>query len=377
MTRKAAFIYSSDLEKYGYPSGHPFNTSRPTRVRKVAQSMGLLSGDGRCEVPPKPAERVALKKFHSSRYLHALKTASTGKWAAEALSMGLGTGDCPVFKGVYECSVWAGGATLTAAELILSGSADVAFNPAGGFHHAQPERAVGFCYINDVALACVILTEKAKRVLYLDLDVHFGDGVAEAFYDRADVMTISLHENPKMLFPGTGFEDQIGAGQGKGYCINIPLPVGTFNEAYMKAFKAVALPLIGVFDPDVFVLQMGADALAGDPLAHLNLTNNVYVDIINSVLSFGKPILATGGGGYNIENTVRAWVLDWSVLSGAGDGSELTAAVGGVMLENMEWRGGLRDRTLAVSEQQRETVMTSVDTTIDTLKASVFRIHRL
>lgn len=372
--RKAVFIYSPALEKYRYPAEHPFNTIRAKKVREILNSMELLSGAGRSEVAPEPAARVVLKKFHSARYLHALKTASKGKWDAEALDMGIGTGDCPVFAGMYEYSVLATGGTLVGAKLILSGDADVAFNPSGGFHHAGPERASGFCYINDAALACITLAEAGKRVLYLDVDVHHGDGVAYAFYDRADVMTISFHENPRALFPGTGFEDEIGSGRGVGYCVNVPLPVGTYDEMYMKAFESVALPLITAYNPDVFAFELGADALAGDPLAHLYLTNNVYAEIIEHLLTFDKPVLMTGGGGYNVDNTVRAWALAWSVLCGAGADSP---AVGGVMLENVEWQGGLRDRILVPSNQQRKAVVAAIDAVIETVKANVFSLHGL
>ena len=375
--RKAAFIYSQELEKYHYPPEHPFNVDRARKVRHVLASMGLLSGDGRAEVSPTPAKRIVLKKFHSARYLHALQTASKGRWDAEALEMGIGTGDCPVFKGMYEYSALACGATLTGAKLILTGSADVAFNPSGGFHHAGPEKASGFCYINDVAVACIILTERKRRVLYLDVDVHYGDGVAEAFYDRSDVMTISLHETPRVLFPGTGFEDQIGNGQGRGYCVNMPLPVGTYDQAYMKAFEAIALPLIGAYKPDVIVLQLGADALAGDPLAHLRLTNNVYADIINHLLRFNKPILATGGGGYNVDNTVRAWALAWTCLCGVPTGQDVNPTVAGVMLENVEWHGGLRDRRRVVSESQRRIVTPAIEAIIGKIRANIFPIHGL
>ncbi len=359
--REAIFIYSPQLEKYPYPPEHPFNTIRAGKTRKILSSMGLLSGSGRSEVAPEPAERIVLKKFHSARYLHALKTAAEGHWDIEALGMGIGTLDCPIFEGLYDYAVLACGATLTAAKLILSGSADAAFNPSGGFHHAGPERASGFCYINDVALACMILAEEGKRVLYLDVDVHHGDGVANAFYERSDVMTISFHQSPRTLFPGTGFENEIGTGQGAGYCVNVPLPAGTYDEAYMKAFKTIALPLIAAFGPDVIVFELGADALAGDPLAHLYLTNNVYADIIGHLISFDKPILATGGGGYNIDNTVRAWVLAWSVLCGA----------------DSDRQGGLRDRTLVVSSQQRDTVTATIEATIEAVKANVFSLHGL
>ncbi|MHC4193545.1 MAG: acetoin utilization protein AcuC [Planctomycetota bacterium] len=375
--RKAVFMYSSRLEEYSYPPEHPFNTVRAKKVREILNSMDLLSGNGRSEVAPEPTERVVLKKFHSARYLHALKAAAEGHWSSEALRMGIGTSDCPVFEGLYDYAVLAVGATLTATRLILSGSADVAFNPSGGYHHAGSERASGFCYINDVALACMVLAEAGKRVLYLDVDVHHGDGVAYAFYDRSDVLTISLHQDPRTLFPGTGFVDEIGTDQGKGYCVNVPLPIGTYDQAYMKAFEAIVPPLITAFDPDVFVFELGADALAGDPLANLYLTNNVYADIINCVLGYDKPILMTGGGGYNVENTIRAWALAWTILCGVDPDGQASLGAGGVMLESTDWQGGLRDRELAPSAQQREVVLPAIETIIEALKANVFAIHGL
>jgi acetoin utilization protein AcuC len=291
--------------------------------------------------------------------------------------MGIGTGDCPVFEGLYDYSVLAGGGTIKGARLILDGSADVAFNPSGGYHHAHPERASGFCYINDVALACMVLAEKGKRVVYLDVDVHHGDGVAYGFYDRSDVMTISFHENPRVLFPGTGFVDEIGRGEGKGYCVNVPLPIGTYDEMYMKAFEAIAVPLIASYNPDAVVFELGADALAGDPLAHLALTNNVYAQIIEYLLSLNKPILATGGGGYNVENTVRAWALAWSLLCGANTGQDMSLGIGGVMLENTDWQGGLRDRVVPVTTQQQNTVIPALEAVIQRVKDLIFPLHGL
>jgi acetoin utilization protein AcuC len=379
--RKAVFIYSAELEKYSYPPEHPFNTIRPKKTREVVSSMGLLSGSGspgdsvrRSEAAPVPVDRIVLKKFHTARYLHALRKASPRRWDAEAFDMGLGTEDCPIFERLYDYAVLAAGGTLVAAKLILSGAADVAFNPSGGFHHAGPERASGFCYINDVALACTVLAEAGMRVLYLDVDVHHGDGVAYGFYDRRDVMTISLHENPRVLFPGTGFEDEIGEGEGKGYCVNVPLPIGTYDEAYMRAFNVIARPLIGAFNPDVIVFQLGADGLAGDPLAHLYLTNNVYADIIKYLLTLNKPIVATGGGGYNIGNTVRAWALAWCVLCGADSGGPVNSTVGSNVIKQQI---RLRDEPLPVSGQQRDTVTHAIEATIKAVKANIFSFHSL
>ncbi len=375
--RSAIFIYSQATEKYPYPPEHPFKTERAHRARQIIESMGWLSGDGRREVSPRPASRAALKKVHTARYLHALKSASDGRWDSDAMAMGIGTPDCPGFQGLYDQAVLATGATLTGVKAILTGKAEVAFNPHGGFHHAHPERAGGFCYINDVAIACQVFTEAGKRVLYVDIDVHNGDGVAAFFCERRDVMTISLHENPRILFPGTGFEDEIGQGEGRGYCVNVPLPVGTYDLVYLNAFEAVVLPLIRAFCPDVFVFELGADTLAGDPLAHLQLTNNAYVDVLNHLLSFGKPILMTGGGGYNVENTARAWALAWGVLSGAEDGQDAHLGMGGVMLASTDWQGGLRDRDLLIPEQQRESVASTIRSTIGRVRQLVFPVHGL
>lgn len=373
--RNALFVYCPELEDYPYPPEHPFKTDRAKRTRQIIQSMGWLGGSDRREARAKPASRLALRKCHTPRYLNALKMASAGKLDGRGLAMGLGTSDCPIFGGVYEHAVWATGATLTAVKAILSGQADVAFNPHGGFHHAHPERASGFCYINDVAIACQVLAEAGKRVYYLDVDVHYGDGVAEFFYERSDVITCSLHENPRVLFPGTGFVEQIGQGPGKGYCVNIPLPVGTYDLVYLNAFEAVVLPLIKAFRPDVFVVELGADALAGDPLAHLQLTNNVYVEVLNHILGFEKPVLLTGGGGYHVENTARAWALAWSALCGADEGQDGNAGLGGVMLGSPDWAGGLRDRQIPISEQQRQIVSTALNSTIKQIKELVFPVH--
>ena len=177
-TGKSAFIHSRRLEAYSYPSDCPFNISRAGKVKKILNSMGLLSGSSIIKAEPRAAERMELKKFHTARYLHTLKNASRGKWDLEALHMGIGTGDCPLFKGMYNYSVLACGATLTGAEMILSGEVTNAFNPSGGLHHAMPERASGFCYINDMAIACMKLAEKGKKV-FSACGQDNGDGFTE------------------------------------------------------------------------------------------------------------------------------------------------------------------------------------------------------
>ena len=381
--RGAAFIHSPELEKYHYPPDNPFKTERAAMTCRMLTSMGLLSaGD---MLAPKPADREVLEKFHTPQYLDTMIRAERGDLDVEGLYMGLGSAECPVFSGMYEYAALACGATLAGAEAILARKAKVAFNPSGGYHHAGPEKASGFCYVNDVVLACLALAEVGKslhdprggRVLFLDVDVHHCDGVQNAFYDRADVLTMSFHESGRTLFPGTGFEDEIGIGEGRGYSVNVPLPVGVYDGAYMKAFRAVAPPITQAFNPDVIVLEIGMDCLSGDPLAHLNLTNNAYADVIEEMMHFGKPILGTGGGGYNPYSTARGWALAWTILSGRQPEDLASCGLGGVMLESAEWEGGLRDRVLVPDASRRAVVDAEVDATIDAVKANVFSIHGL
>ena len=376
---KKIFIHSPELDAYPYPQSSPLKTHRAGRVREMLLSMGLLAGSDRLEVAPQKADRQTLLMYHTPAYLDALGRINIGQFDPEMLYMGLGTGDCPAFAGVYDYASWAAGATVTAAEWILQNKARIAFNPSGGYHHSFADRTGGFCYINDVVLGCETLARAGKRVVFVDIDVHHGDGVQAAFYDRSDVMTISTHQDGRTIFPGTGFMDEIGTGPGIGYSVNLPLPLGTYDEIYMKAFRAVVLPLLHAFGADVIVLEAGADTLAGDPLAGMAMTNNVMADVINLLLAFGKPILAVGGGGYNVENTVRAWALVWSALCGDQAGDDFTAGMGGVMLESTDWQGGtgLRDRILVPSQAQRDTVVPVIEQTIEQLKRLIFPLHGL
>ncbi len=375
--RRSAFIYSPRFEEYRYPPECPFNTGRAGKVRNTLRSMGIFTrGALAREFEPEEADREVLEKIHTPRYLDALIDASEGRYGFESLHMGIGGPDCPIFEDMYRYPAMACGASLKGVELLLSGDVELAFNPSGGFHHAGPELAAGFCYLNDVALACYVLAEQGQRVLYLDVDVHHGDGVQHIFYQRDDVLTISLHESGRTLFPGTGFTNETGEGRGKGYSVNLPFIPGTYDEAYLYAYRETIPPLIRAFDPDVIVFELGADTLSGDPLAHLKLTNNAYVEIIENLLGFRKPLLMTGGGGYNVENTVRAWSLAWSVLSGTDEFlQDLNIGLGGVFMESTDWHGGLRDRAVLVSDREKEMVIPAVQEVVDEVKEKIFPYH--
>jgi acetoin utilization protein AcuC len=373
----AAFLHSLELEAFQYPPECPFSSQRAAMTRKTLESMGLLSGPGISVVAPAPASRSELESFHSARYLDALLAAQQGTLEADALGMGLGTPDCPVFGGMYDYAALACGATLAAAELLLCAKVDVAFNPSGGYHHAQPGAASGFCYLNDVVLGCMKLLDAGKKVLFLDVDVHHCDGVQDAFYRSSEVLTISLHQSGETLFPGTGRTADIGTAAGKGYSVNLPLPPGCDDQMYQHAFDEIVPALIGAFAPDVIVLELGMDALSGDPLAALRLTNNTYAHVVEEVLAFGKPLLATGGGGYNPDNTARGWALCWSIMSGADRGEDLGLGLGGAMLETTDWQGGLRDRELPPDFRARSDFEPVVLATLDEVRGSVFPLHGL
>jgi len=377
IVKKPVFLYSQELEKYSYPPHFMFDTQRAVKTRELLNSLGLIESECGREETPVPATISDMKRFHSANYLDALQQAANGKLTHEGLRMGLGTSDCPVFKDMFDYAAWASGATLTGAELILSGNTDIAFNPSGGFHHAMAERASGFCYINDLVLACMRFSDNGKRVLYLDVDAHHGDGVQEAFYSSNQVMVISLHESGKTLWPWTGFENETGNGPGKGFNVNLPLPLGICDDPYLEAFHEIVIPLITAYNPDIFVLQLGMDALAGDSLAHLELTNNAHAEIVDKLMRFDKPMLATGGGGYHFDNTVRGWALAWKIICGLDDESDLSLGMGGVMLQSTEWSGGLRDRALPRDEQHCKSVGSTIRETVTYLKRNVLTYHGL
>lgn len=374
--RKTAFIYSTQLNKYEYPSYIPFSVKRTKKAYDLVRKMGLLDADNTVTIAPKQASRAELEKFHSANYLDILQLAEAEKICIPDSLMGIGTLDCPVFRGMYEYSALACGATLTGADLIISGEADIVFNPSGGFHHAKAEQASGFCYLNDIVLGCIRLVENGNSVLMLDLDAHHGDGVQQAFYDQKEVLTISLHESGKTLFPWTGAIEEIGEANGLGFNVNIPLPLGIDDKAYLTIFEQLVISLIKAYDPDVIVLELGMDTLAGDPLAHMSLTNNAHAEIISRLLRFDKQILATGGGGYNIEKTVRGWALAWEIFCCEDrEKAELSLGLGGDMLQSSEWPGGLRDRMLPIPDRKRRSLDTVVKETIKIVKQKVFRYH--
>jgi len=310
---RVGFVDTAPFWKFSYGEYHPLKMYRLLLTQELQRSKGLLED---VEILyPKMADINLVKKFHLEDYLRVLEMADEGKWKEYMIYYGLGTGDCPVVEGIYTASLLSAGSSQICAEYIIKGG-KYAFNMAGGLHHAMPDRASGFCYINDPVVAIFKLLEKYDRILYLDIDAHHGDGVERAFYSDPRVLTISTHESGMYLFPGTGFEYEMGEGEGFGYSMNFPFPPNSGDDVYIWAFENVIKKAIENFKPQVVVLQSGADALREDPLTHWNLTTNSYIFVYDFVLSLNVPVLALGGGGYNVGNVCRLWTILLSKLEG-------------------------------------------------------------
>lgn len=312
---KTAFLYSEDFEKFDYGPSHPLKTFRLKLTCELIRAYGLLSLPNSEFVEAKMADEDDLVVFHDREYIEVLKAANEGISVAGAGYYGLGAGDNPVFKGLFEWSRLVTGASLQAAAMVENREVDIAFSISGGLHHAMASRASGFCYINDPVIAIMYLLKKGKRVAYIDIDAHHGDGVQEAFYATDKVLTISLHETGRTLFPGRGFEGEMGAGEGKGYSVNVPLPPSSDDELFVYAFNELVPPLIEKFRPDVVVSQLGVDSFCSDPLTHLNYTNNGFCEVVRKTKEISPLWVALGGGGYDVANVAKAWTLAWAVMN--------------------------------------------------------------
>ena len=323
---KAAFICSEGLWQRGHGPTHPLKPERLRRTYELLQAYGAFNGERSLLVPARQATVEELLLFHTEEYVAAVESLSRGERRFDPWRYNFGPGDNPVFPGMYETEALKVGASLVAAELVVSGEVDVAFSFSGGLHHAGPARASGFCVFNDPAIVIHWLLKKGLRVAYVDIDAHHGDGVQAAFYDTDRVLTISLHESGLYLFPGTGFVEEIGVGAGRGYAANVPLAPYTDDDIYLWAFREVVPPLVRRFRPDIVVSQLGVDTHYRDPLTHLCLTTAGYVAAVEGIKELAPRWVALGGGGYDVDVVARAWTLAYGVMLGREFPDELPAA---------------------------------------------------
>ncbi|GIH64052.1 acetoin utilization protein AcuC [Microbispora siamensis] len=307
MSQAVRVVWDDALVSYDFGPGHPLAPVRVELTMALARDLGVLDGVGTTGCVPATEDEIAL--VHNRDYIEAVKNVS--KDGRPDLRYGLGTEDNPAFVGMHEASALVTGASLAAARAVWTGGAEHAVNVAGGLHHAMPGAASGFCVYNDPAVAIAwLLSQGATRIAYVDVDVHHGDGVQAAFYDDPRVLTISLHESPRTLFPGTGFPQETGA---EGTAVNVALPAGCGDTGWLRAFHAVVPPLLRAFAPQILVTQQGCDSHALDPLAHLMLSldgqRTAYAALHRLAHeTAGGRWIAVGGGGYELVQVVpRAW----------------------------------------------------------------------
>ena len=304
-----SFLYTNEFLTYDFSGMHPL---KPIRLKLTYDTMKVKSTlSGFDVVEPRKATLDDLLQVHTHDYISAVQKAENG---IPDFRYGLGTSDNPLFPEMYTSSLIYTGASLSAAEHLSE--RDMAVNISGGLHHAHPDQAAGFCIFNDVAVAIKTLLNHYKRIAYIDIDAHHGDGVQEVFYKSNKVLTISFHESGQFLFPGTGFPDEMGEDEGRGYSVNVPLYPFTSDDVYIESFQEVVPPLIEAFNPDVIVAQIGADTNTDDPLSDLRLSIRGYLKVIEIINGLHKKHLVLGGGGYNLEVVPKAWSMAMAVFLG-------------------------------------------------------------
>lgn len=377
MSRDNVFIYSPELVRVEFGATHPFKPVRAKLMMELLNRYGLINEDGVRTVIPDPLDEDLLYLFHDREYIQLLKRADHGQFDAEMLYAGLGSADNPVFKGMYRFSLLVCGATRQGALLVADNQAHMAFNPVGGLHHAGKDHASGFCYVNDIALAVQELLKRGFRIVCIDIDVHHGNGVQDAFYDTDQVLTVSIHESGETIYPGTGFENEIGIGKGEGFNVNIPLKAGSDDEVHSYAFEAVVPPLVERFGPDIVFAQIGADTHKDDPLGHLNLTSAGYKRAVEMIEGFSPRIVAMGGGGYNVHKAASLWTLAWSALSGSRPVDQYAGLIGGMMFGPELSAGSLEDPPFSSDEREKEACFAYARGVVKFIQETIFPIHGL
>jgi len=289
-------IYSGRFSDYSYGEEHPFRTDRARRTLNLINKQGYLNEPWMRVVEPKIIPREQLTESHDPAYIEALEKANSGIMEKDFLKFNLGGDSCPVFRGLFDYVLLYSSATITGVDLIIKEKANIVFNLVGGFHHASRSFAEGFCYVNDVIVAIDTFLSHGFRVAYIDLDAHHGNGVQDAYYKDDRVLVISLHESGKTLFPWSGFMEEIGEEIGRGFNINIPLPMETDDEAYQWIFSRIVTPAVSFFKPTVVVAVVGADTHKNDPLSNLSLTNEGMSNVMKIVRDYCHHLLLLGGG---------------------------------------------------------------------------------
>lgn len=350
MTCTLHVAWDDQLTGYNFGPGHPLAPIRVELTIELARMLGVLTARGVTVARPEPATDTELELVHDPRYIEAVRQAGGPEPMLVAGKFGLGTQDDPIFPAMHEASALVAGATLAAARAVWSGAADHGASIGGGLHHAMRDHASGFCVYNDPAIAIKwLLSQGAERIAYVDIDVHHGDGVQAVFYDDPRVLTISLHESPLTLFPGTGRASETGGPGARGYAVNVALPAGTRDAGWLRAFHAVVPPLLRAFRPQFLVSQHGCDTHWMDPLANLELTIDAQRAAHAALHALahetaGGRWLLTGGGGYEVVQVVPR---TWTHLLAEASGQPLDPAIP----TPPQWRDYVARRTRATAPE--------------------------
>ena len=373
--------YGDDAPWYDHGPRHPLRPARVILTRQLIHDYGLVDGEDVVERIARDATDEELALVHTPRYVDAVRRAGHGE-AGPWWEFGFGPGDNPIFAHMHEAAARVVGGSLVAAEAVMSGRAQHAFNPAGGLHHAMPEQASGFCVYDDPALAIAwLLGNGARRVAYVDVDVHHGDGPQAVFERDPRVLTISLHQDGRTLFPGTGFVHELGQGDAAGTKVNVPLPPFTGDDGWLEAFREIVPPLVESFRPDVLVSQLGCDTHHEDPLANLALTTRSYRETASALHQLahdaaGGRWVATGGGGYRWATVVpRAWTLYFAEMADQQVPDLLPRA----WVERVEREAGelvprrLSEPDISAPSADAEAIRRSIEST----KQAIFPFHGL
>ncbi|XP_026333194.1 histone deacetylase 3 isoform X1 [Hyposmocoma kahamanoa] len=313
-THRVAYFYNADVGNFHYGPGHPMKPHRLSVTHSLVLNYGLHK---KMQIyKPYRASAHDMCRFHSEDYIEFLQNVTPQNiqsYSKDLLHYNIGD-DCPVFEGLFDfCSMYTG-ASLEGAMKLNNNACDIAINWSGGLHHAKKFEPSGFCYVNDIVIAILELLKYHPRVLYIDIDVHHGDGVQEAFYLTDRVMTVSFHKYGNYFFPGTGDMYEIGAESGRYYSVNVPLKEGIDDQSYVQVFKPVISNVMEFYRPTAIVLQCGADSLAGDRLGCFSLSTRGHGECVKFVKNLNVPTLVVGGGGYTLRNVARCWTYETSLL---------------------------------------------------------------
>ncbi|KAI0737972.1 histone deacetylase, partial [Daedaleopsis nitida] len=344
--------HSRPIVSYYFPKGvgaqhygaritehHPMKPHRLTLTNALVLGYGLDKQIHNI-YNPRPATQAELEAYHEHDYIEFLSRVTPHNQAEmrQMIDRFNCVEDCPIFADMFDfCKMYCG-ASLAAARKLCAGTTDIAINWSGGLHHAKKSEASGFCYVNDIVLAILELLRYHPRVLYIDIDIHHGDGVEFAFYHTNRVMTVSFHKYTGEFFPGTGKLDDNGTGPGKHFCLNVPLKDGIDDDMYLTIFKTVIDDTVTAFRPTAIVLQCGADSLGCDRLGAFNLSIAAHGECVNFVRKFNVPLLVLGGGGYTIKNVSRCWTYETSVLVGAAIPDQLPVTIYDSFFRESKWK---------------------------------------